>query len=139
MTKKLKLDYIPEFEFLLLGIVSYDRDYRLGWEINKELNIDLQRVDDHNIKHKKTGREQYFSCFTFSDENTYLDYKLLSNRSDNGFLLDDLRNIDYLIVITGEYYSSLAREMKNKLLKLESVQNCFIIQPDHIRDFENVL
>ena len=139
MVKKLKLDYIPDYDFLLLGIVSYDKDYRLSWEISQKMFLDFVRVDDHVVKYKKTGMDQHFSCFEFEDENTWLHYKLLSNRSDTGNLLEELKNLDYLLVVSGEYFGDHARELRDRLLALQSVQSCFIINPEEIRDVERVL
>lgn len=139
MTKKFKLDYNPEYDFLLLGIVSWERDYRLSWEINEILHLDLERVDDHIVKHKRSGSELHFSCFIYYDDNTYLNYRLLSNRSDKGSLIEDLKNIDYLMVISGEYSDHMAPDLREKLLRLETVQSCFVIDPEKIRNSEIVL
>jgi hypothetical protein len=139
LTKKYKLDYNPEFDFLLLGIVSFERDYRLSWEINEILHLDLERVDDHIVKHKKTGSDLHFSCFIFNDENSYLNFKLLSNRSDKGALIEDVKNLDYLMVISGEYSDSFALDLKTELIKLETVQSCFILDPEKIKNSEIVL
>lgn len=139
MTKKFKLDYNPEYDFLLLGIVSWERDYRLSWEINEIMHLDLERVDDHIVKHRKSGNELHFSCFIYNDDNTYLNYRLLSNRSDKGSLIEDLKNIDYLLVISGEYSDHIGLDLREKLLKLETVQSCFVIDPEKIRNSEIVL
>ncbi|MFW5645331.1 MAG: IPExxxVDY family protein, partial [Bacteroidota bacterium] len=98
MARKLKLNYEPDNEFLLLGLVSYERDYRISWDINQNLNLDLIRTDDHTLKLRSSSKEMNFSCFFFEDEDTYLNYKLLANRSEEGYLLEELKNIDYLIV-----------------------------------------
>lgn len=139
MARKFKLEYSPDYEFLLLGIVSFEKDYRISWEINEKLHMDFVRVDDHRIHHERSGQEQLFSCFIFEDDNTCLDYKLLSNRSDLGSLIEELKNIDYLLVVTGEYFQSLADQLKKNLLGLESVQSCFILQPENIKASERVL
>ena len=123
----------------MLGIVSYELDYRLSWEINKELMMDFVRIDDHCVRHKRSGQDQYFTCFVYDDENTYLHYKLLSNRSDKGYLLEELKNIDYIVVVTGEYHSTLSTELRKKLLALESVQSCFILETGNIKNFQKVL
>ncbi|MGC9341589.1 MAG: IPExxxVDY family protein [Bacteroidales bacterium] len=139
MTRKFKLDYTPDFDFLLLGIVSYEKDYRLSWEINEFLQMDLERVDDHKVKHKKSGKDLHFSCFVYTDESAYLNFKLLSNRSEMGPLIEGLKNIDYLLVIIGEYTENLSVDLKKSLLKLESVQSCFILKPENVKNSEIVL
>ncbi len=139
MSKKLTLDFIPDFEFLLLGIVSYEKDYRLAWEINQKLLMDFARTGDHSVKHRQSGTEQLFSCYYYDDDNTYLNYRLLSNRSENGILLDAVKNIDYLLVISGEYFTGYEKQIRSKLIKLEGVNSCFILEPGKIKGCERVL
>lgn len=139
MSPKLKLEYEPDYDFLLLGIVSFERDYRLSWEMNARLGLDLVRTEDHKLSHPKTRKEQLFSCFVYEDEDSYLSYKLLSNKSDMGFLLDSLKNIDFLLVVSGEYYDSLATDFRSRLLGLDTVQACFVLDPQTIRHSMKVL
>ena len=35
-----------EFDFILIGISSASKDYRLGWELNRSLKLKLSRTDD---------------------------------------------------------------------------------------------
>lgn len=138
MARKLKLNYEPDNEFLLLGLVSYERDYRISWDINQNLNLDLIRTDDHTLKLRSSSKEMNFSCFFFEDEDTYLNYKLLANRSEEGYLLEELKNIDYLIVVTGEYDSHFADSLRQSLRKLETIQNCFVLDPRKIKNAQRV-
>lgn len=139
LVRKLKLDYEPDYEFLLLGIVSYERDYRISWDINQNLRLDLVRTDDHSLKLKSSPKEICFSCFIYDDEESYLNYKLLTNRADEGYLLEELRNIDYFIVITGEYDSNFVGNFRERVMKLDTVQNCFILDPEKIKNSHRVL
>lgn len=138
LTRKFKLEYSPDYDFLLLGIISYEKDYRISWEINEFLEMDLERVDDHVVKHKKSGGDLHFSCFVYSDESAYVNYKLLSNRSEMGPLIESLKNIDYFLVVMGEYNGNLETELKKNLSKLESVQSCFVLNPENIKNSEIV-
>lgn len=139
MAQKFKLDYIPEYDFILLGLVSFEKDYRLGWEINQTLQMDFTRSADHSLKHRKTGQEQQFSCFIYEDDEAYVTYKMLSNRSESGYLLEELKNLDYLMVITGECDEDYAADFREKLLSLESVQSCFVLEPEKLKGCERVI
>lgn len=46
----LKVDYT--YDFGLLGISSVVRPYKLAWWLNKELNVRLVRIDDHQVDNK---------------------------------------------------------------------------------------
>ena len=98
--KKHKLTFQLDFNFFLLGISSSENDYRLSWEINKKLKISLRKSTDHVIKREEI--EQAFSVYTFSDEEVYLRYFLIANKSENGYLIEELRNMDYFLQIHGD-------------------------------------
>lgn len=98
--KKHKLTFQLDFNFFLLGISSSENDYRLSWEINKKLKISLRKSTDHVIKREEI--EQAFSVYTFSDEEVYLQYFLIANKSENGYLIEELRNMDYFLQIHGD-------------------------------------
>jgi len=98
--KKHKLTFQLDFNFSLLGISSSENDYRLSWEMNKVLEISLRKDSDHVIKRKEI--EQNFLVYTFSDEESFLQYFLIANKSENGYLIEELRNIDYFLQIHGD-------------------------------------
>ena len=98
--KKHKLTFQLDFNFFLLGISSSENDYHLSWEINKKLKISLRKSTDHVIKREEI--EQAFSVYTFSDEEVYLQYFLIANKSENGYLIEELRNMDYFLQIHGD-------------------------------------
>jgi len=137
--KKIKLELTPDFDFILIGIVSFDQDYKLCWELNRELEMDFEKTEDHVLLHKKSGLSQDFSCFSFDDSKSYLSYKILKNRSENGYLLDALKNLDYLLVITGDIDNFPIDRFRSELVKLQSIQSCFKISPGEVKNVERVL
>ena len=47
-----KFDEEDEIDFLILGINSHVRPYKLCWEINKELNTNFVKTQNHRLKTK---------------------------------------------------------------------------------------
>ncbi|MCF8379775.1 MAG: IPExxxVDY family protein [Bacteroidales bacterium] len=139
MIKKLKLDYIPDFNFLLLAILSYEKDYKLVWDINNSLSFDFIREDDYKIFNKKNKLEIGFPSFIYRNASQYIDHRLLVNKSDQGILLEEIRNIDFLMVIKGDYYEGYDKILQMKLQNLETVQSCFIIDVNKLKDKERLL
>ena len=137
--KKIKLDYTEEYDFLLLGITAYEKDYRLIWSINNSLNLALAKTDDHEVLHKKSGEKQSYSCFSGHDENTMLDFKVIANKSENGLLMDELKNIDFFMVIKGEYDAHFSSSLKQKINKLENIQAVFVIDPEKLKNKERLI
>lgn len=116
-----KLAYSKEYAFRLIGISSHENDYRVCWAINGELGLRLNRTDNLAVFHKKLGAKQEFSLFRYFDEEDYLDYHLISNRCEDGFLLEELKNIDYLLRISGDCDDAIADRL------LEGLKNTGII------------
>ena len=139
MTKKVKLKYIPDYNFILIGIVSFEKDYKLVWEINRDMHLDFERKDDYSVFNKKSKVEQSFPSFIYRDHDQYLDYKLLTNKTSQGILLEEVKNIDYLMIIKGEDFKDLDKTLMENLKSLESVHSAFIINVNMLKDKERLL
>jgi len=139
MIKKIKLDYIPDFNFLLLAIVSYEKDYKLVWDINSSLNFDFEKESDYKVFNRKRKVETEFPSFVYSNTSQYIDYRLLVNKTSQGILLEELKNIDFLLVIKGDFFEGYDKIMQTKLQNLESVQSAFIIDVMKIKDKDCLL
>ena len=100
--KKHKLKVAIEEDFCLLGIVSDEPDYKLCWLINQSLGMHLVKQDEIILYHKKTEKQQEFTVFAYTDEEALLTYRIIKNRAEQGYFLDELKNLDYLVHIQGE-------------------------------------
>ncbi|MBK9196239.1 MAG: IPExxxVDY family protein [Flavobacteriales bacterium] len=95
---KLKLDIAPDPELTIIGISSHEKDYRLCWALNKELNIELSRsVND--VMTTDGGHSAAFPLFEHSDEDEHLYITLLNNRSGAGYLLKEQKQTDYFLLV----------------------------------------
>ena len=121
--KKHKLTFQLDFNFFLLGIASSENDYRLSWEINKKLKISLRKSTDHVIKREEI--EQTFLVYTFSDEEVYLQYFLIANKSENGYLIEELRNMDYFLQIHGDLTDKQQEQIISSVKNVEGVIGIF--------------
>ncbi len=134
-----KLEYKENFDFLLFGLSSHENDYRLVWKINQDFSLKLERGENHKLISKKTGQEIEFALYSYDDEDTFYLYYLIANRSDQGILLEELKNIDYLILIQGECTEAFANSFRNRLKKVENVQGVFKIDPASLKNRENLV
>lgn len=100
--KKHKLELAIDEDFCLLGLVSDQPDYRLNLLINRALGFNLIKQEDLSLFHKKLDLEQEFSLFEYFDDISLLTYRVIRNRADDGYFLDELKNLDYLVHIQGE-------------------------------------
>ena len=128
-TKKHKLNDKQAPDFMLFGISSADNDYHLSWMLNNDLGLQLSRKEDLEVFHKRLEGKQVFSQFGYFDENSLNHYRLLSNRSESGYLLEELPNVDYLLQVSGDVASGFADQLLKQLNVLGNIRLAFTIDP----------
>ena len=134
-----KLKYNQELDFNLFGITSDEKDYKLIWDINNVTGWNLERQDDYTCFNRKTGEEMQFPLFIYHDENNYISYKLIANQHNNSSLLEELKNLDYLFIITDESDNPDIPSLTKKLRKVQSIRAIFSIDPSKLRDRERLV
>ncbi len=90
----------PELEptYSLLGISSHENDYRISWALNEHVGMHFAKTDNHNFLHPKFAETLVFTQYVYVDDADYRTFRLVSNRCDNGFLLDEYKNIDFWLL-----------------------------------------
>ena len=123
MTKRnvVKLIDPTPIVFSIIGISAHENDYRLTWSINEQLKLTF--VQDNSII---TGENKEFSCFLHNDEQQKL--QLISNRCENGFLLEKHKNIDFFLKINTDLSETKMTEWLRDLRKVPLVSAAFPIQ-----------
>jgi hypothetical protein len=129
LAKKIhKLEETIKPDFQLIGVSSYENDYRVCWDINNCLKIDLQRRENLVINDRKTGISREFPLFQFEDENMYVVYKLIGNKSENGLLVKEWKNIDFLLKISGEFSKKNLADTLLLIKKSILIQTAIILE-----------
>lgn len=123
-----------EENYCLLGISTDEPDYKLCWLINEQLRMSFVKTDNLAVFHKKLGKEQEFSLFQYEDENTMLVYRIIGNRSEAGFFLSDLKNIDFLLHIQGDQINDDISNLVSALNGLESIRMCVPVDLSKVRE-----
>lgn len=125
--------------FSLIGISSHENDYRLVWAMNNAFSFQFTRIENLVIFNPKLNADLEFSRFIFTDEDKYLTYHLISNRCPDGFLFPEIKNLDYLLQITGEIDSKHLASLLKELKKVSIVSAIFMIDPKQLKDAEKKL
>lgn len=134
---KILLSFDEDYDFTLVGISCHSKDYRLCWEINKALNIDLIRKDDLEIR--KKGNVNSHSFYEYVDEENYLEYFLISNRGDNGFLIPEQKRVDFFLMAKGNISDNHTNDIICKINALSLVLTSFSIDPELLKSKQNLL
>lgn len=116
-------------DFLFLGIVSAEPDYRLSVMLNRHLATDL-RHSQTDIKEGKGIDESTWSRFT----TTPLTLSLVSNKSSGKILVRKLKNIDYLLVLHDTADRRDAESLAASVRKCPEVMAVFLFESQEISD-----
>jgi hypothetical protein len=137
--KSHKLIVEDDFQFFLVGISSHENDYRLSWAINTHLKMALKRSENLQIHNPRIEQDQEFSIYQFTDPEMVLHYYLIANRCDNGFLLEEMKNIDYVLKISGDADKNFPGQLVNKLKKIDIITTAFEINPSELKSRKKLL
>ncbi|MFZ5939482.1 MAG: IPExxxVDY family protein [Bacteroidota bacterium] len=122
----------------LIGLSSDESDYRLVWLINEEAGTGFIRMEDLNLYHKKLDSEQTFPLFQYYDDDSLLTYRLIGNRCENGFFLEEVKNLDFLILIQGEVFPDEMERFLEKISRVTSVRMCVPVDLNRLRSTERL-
>ncbi|MFM9003903.1 MAG: IPExxxVDY family protein [Flavobacteriales bacterium] len=138
--KILKLDFEQDLDFLIVGIISGHKDFRLCFELNKALRLRFARKDDIVISAGKPGSSTSHARF-LTGGNASETYNLIGNRDleHTGFFIPEMRNVDYFFLVSGYNDNFDLAGMVEKMRKVNAVSGAFIIQPDGLKSAETFL
>lgn len=135
---RLLVDY--EYDFTLMAILSPMREYKLAWHINQHLHIRL--VKEKDVELNFTNQPNLcISNYIFATEHSV--FRLLKNRSvgeeEQGFLLPELKQFDYLIMLQGEGDFFDKDALPAMLQKIPTVEFVKPIDVNNLKSKENLI
>ncbi len=116
-------------EFLFLGVVSAEPDYRLSVLINRHLGTDLRKCDDE-ITVQTDSATPSFSRFTTVPP----ELSLVSNRSEGYILLRKLKNIDFFLLFCRQTERQKTEELAATLREIPEITAVFVLDSRKITD-----
>ncbi|MCD6066033.1 MAG: hypothetical protein K0S33_859 [Bacteroidetes bacterium] len=163
---KFTLDIEFDFDFMLFAIAAHEPDYKICFKLNQVLGIDLHKEEPIELKNKNQQDNLLFSLYCYTDEAEQLEYNLLSNKSYNavlsnksnrsaqadlfgetepelaaqkGFLINELSNADYLLIVRNSYDATAAYETEQKLRTVEGVINVQFVEVSELASKNNLI
>jgi hypothetical protein len=139
MGKKLslKLDYTPEYS--LLGICTPLSDFKLAWNINNMMGLSLKKKDNFVYSHNNINKNEPFSIYYYNNNAIDMDYFVISNRSENSFLIPEYKECDYFFLLKCCDSAIAIGRMIGNIKDIENVQTVFLIEPKTIKHINNFL
>jgi hypothetical protein len=130
---RVKLNIEQDTDSILIGLVSAEPDYKLSLSLNKKFRISLKNISPVKLI-GDTGSELAFSRFSNNDDPGDLVFNLTSNRSGKNFLLNKLKNVDYLLQIQNSEKKVNINDITSGLREIETVTAVFNIDINTIKD-----
>src|SRR4051812_12136811 len=93
------LKFEIDLDFVLIAVTTSLKDYRICYYINKCLNFNFTRIDDLPLDTSVNGAPLLFSLFHFSWESTETDFYFIGNKGSDGYLVPEMREVDYFMMI----------------------------------------
>ncbi len=138
MNKKfLKLEL--DLDFTLIAITSPLKDYRLCFSINKVLNISFKKIDDLEIDFYENNLPKYFSRYNYEIIQTEKNMILLANKGSDGFLIPEMRETDYFILIKDFIDEEDLAIILSGLNQIKEIQVAVEINPRKLKSKENLI
>ena len=133
----LEIEY--DYDFVLIGISSHEKDYRICWALNNQLGLNLIKTDALEIKDKKQDDPSFFSLFSFELPDEFMEYFIIANRSEKGLLIPEQKQVDYFFIIRGEIENDKVMDMIRLIKESSLVQTAFRVDVNALKSKQNLI
>lgn len=157
----LEIEY--DYDFVLIGISSHEKDYRFCWALNNKLKLELVKIDSLEIKGKKQITPSFFSFFAFEDEDQFKEYSVLANLSEsksmalvennlfetgerkqgsqteNEYLVPEHKQLNYLFIIRGEMEDEEVEALIKQIKEIDIILTAVRIDPKGLKSKQNLI
>lgn len=139
MSKKIfKLEDNSDHDFLIAGIVTGLRDYKLCFELNRTLELNLERLEDKTMSAGRPGAATHHSYFEHS--GTDGDYIILihnRDRGNTGFFIPEMKNVDYFTIISNPSPDFDFRQFLTRIKNIPHVSGVYEIKGENIKSINH--
>lgn len=130
--KKHTILFDEEVDFELIGICSPHNDYRVAWNLNNKLHIDLAKASNlYEVYSKKGLLASKHTFYKYIDEQDGVEWYLIKNKHEGKFLIPEKNQIDHFLFIRNNILLDLD-EVLEKIKTLSSIVAAFSFEPDAI-------
>ena len=157
---KLVLENDFQEEFSLIAIHCSEQPYKMAYMINKQVFLRLARKK-LDVDFSNNGLDIAFPIFEYEDESNYFVYNLVANKNKslsakflssgglfselatektiNNFLLEEFKNVDYLLKVHSDYEKIPTRNLITSINQIEQVISAYRIESDRIKSKNNLI
>ena len=136
---KLVLKYELDLDFVLIALTVPLKDYRLCFIINKQLNVEFYRIEELSLQHNSSTAISYFSRYYYQYAQSETDFYLIANKGTDGFLIPEMKTVDYFIIIKNYLDEEDLSNFVTGLNKIPEVQVAIEVDPKKLKSKENLI
>lgn len=133
------LKYKIDLDFVLIAVTSSLKDYRICYLINKHLNFNFTRADDHTIDLLADAEPVYFSFFEYFPDEDGAEFYFITNKGSEGLLVPEMREVDYFMIIKNYIENEEVDQLVTSLNRIPEIVAAVKIDPKKIKSRENLL
>jgi hypothetical protein len=125
--------------YTLIGISCHLKDYRLSYLLNKKLEFVFSKQQDLILTLQEKKEPANFSFYYYKDEDQVNSYWLIANRSEEYVLLPEIKQLDFLLMVEGEFKKNRKDQLLKAVSPIQNVLTAYEINLTSIKNFENLL
>lgn len=123
----------------LIGIMAPVKNYYFCWLLNHLLGYSFRLDTDIDKPLRKKKRQYYFSVYSHHEDD-FLKYYLFHNHCDGEYLLPEFRNIDFILLMKGDFVEpEKCNEVISDIKNITPVQMVFELNYDHIKNKQHLV
>jgi hypothetical protein len=125
LKKKITLHSSFEIPDYGIGFSTSMVDYRLAWEVNQKININLVKLSDKIFHEKKTGKEVELSVYYFKNGESGKLF-IIKLKYEGISIIPGLKQFDYILI--SESSVEEIKQLFSDLTGMNIQGGCFLIQ-----------
>jgi hypothetical protein len=133
------LKFEPDLDFILVAITVPLKDYRFCYKLNKQLNREFYRIEELELQFNIDEDPFYFSRYFYVDTNTENEFFLLANRGSEGFLIPEMKTVDYFLLIYNYFDGEELQHLLTQINRIPEVQVAAEVDPRKLKSRENLV
>jgi hypothetical protein len=115
------------------------KDYRISFLLNKHLGSDFLKMEDLKITLNNKKDPTEFSLYYYHDEDYFNKYYLVANRSQELVLAPEIKQVDFLIIVEGEFTKTQKDRLIKSIRNITNVNMAYEIKFAEIKNHETLL
>jgi hypothetical protein len=132
---KFKID----FDFVLIGITTSLKDYRVCYLINKHLGFNFAKIADLVVDPLPHTEPASFSFYQFQQKETENLFYFIANKGTEGFLIPEMKEVDYFLMIKNLLQEEETDKYTSLLNRIPEIVAAVKIDPKKIKSRGNLL